>query len=339
LAKVNPHYKKPCRPLVGSLEKRQDFMAETPENAEAAELHEISVELWLIGRRGEALLAFRQALGGESDAIALQLRDTLPNSYENPDATADRPINLQQQNAFAAYRNTVRMATDDARAWFNVGLTHEKEGHADEARRAFEESFKSYQRNLAAKALQGGNPQVALELCRRVVDIDDRDAKAWINLGAALGQAQQPDLELEAYRKAIEIAPKYAEAWYNLGVAHARQEQDAEAMHAYKQALILAPKFAKAWFNLGVLQGKLGNPQEKLRSYLKAVEADHNFGEAWHNLGVMYNAFGKANEGRDAFDRARKLLNPKLRLAESIEFKSSTTPDGVPTRPTAAPPP
>ena len=61
-------------------------MAETPDNAEAAELHQVSVELWLIGRRDEALLAFRQALGGESDAIALQLRDTLPNSYDDPDA-------------------------------------------------------------------------------------------------------------------------------------------------------------------------------------------------------------------------------------------------------------
>ena len=118
-------------------------MAETPDNAEAAELHQVSVELWLIGRRDEALLAFRQALGGESDAIALQLRDTLPNSYDDPDATPDRPINLQQQNAFAAYRNTARMTTDDARAWFNVGLTHEKEGRAVEARQAFEESFKS----------------------------------------------------------------------------------------------------------------------------------------------------------------------------------------------------
>ena len=108
-------------------------MAETPDNAEAAELHQVSVELWLIGRRDEALLAFRQALGGESDAIALQLRDTLPNSYDDPDATPDRPINLQQQNAFAAYRNTARMTTDDARAWFNVGLTHEKEGRAVEA--------------------------------------------------------------------------------------------------------------------------------------------------------------------------------------------------------------
>ena len=314
-------------------------MAETPDNAEAAELHQVSVELWLIGRRDEALLAFRQALGGESDAIALQLRDTLPNSYDDPDATPDRPINLQQQNAFAASRNTARMTTDDARAWFNVGLTHEKEGRADEARQAFEESFKSYHRNLAARALGGSDAQVALELCRRVVDIDERDAKAWINLGAALGQTQQPDEELEAYRRAIEIAPKYAEAWYNLGVAQAREERDGEAIHAYKQALVLSPKFAKAWFNLGVLQGKLGNPQEKLRSYRKAVEADHNFGEAWHNLGVMYNAFGKAEEGREAFDRARKLLNPKLRVAESIEFKSATTPDGAPDRPTAAPPP
>ena len=39
-----------------------------------------------------------------------------------------------------------------------------------------------------------------------------------------------------------------------------------------------------------------------------------------------------------AFNRARKLLNPKLRIAETIEFKCATTPDGAPDRPAAAPP-
>ena len=39
-----------------------------------------------------------------------------------------------------------------------------------------------------------------------------------------------------------------------------------------------------------------------------------------------------------AFNRARKLLNAKLRIAETIKFKYATTPDGAPDRPTAAPP-
>ena len=91
------------------------------------------------------------------------------------------------------------------------------------------------------------------------------------------------------------------------------------------------PRDARVWFNLGVLQGKLGNPHEKIRSYRKAVEADHNFG-------VMLNAVGKTEEGNTAFARASKLLNPKFRIAETIEFKSATTPDGAPAQPTSAPP-
>ena len=312
-------------------------MAENAKQVEAAELHDRGVELWLGGLRDEAIATFRQALDLETDAISLQLRDTLPNSYSDPDATPDAPINLQQQNAFAAYRNTARLTTDDARAWFNIGLTHEKEGHSAEAGQAFVESFKSYHRMHAAKALQDGG-KAAIDVCRRVVEIDPKDAKAWINLGAALGQAEQLDEEIEAYRKAIQLAPKYAEAWYNLGVAQARREEDVGAIQAYKQALLLSPKFAKAWFNLGVLQGKLGNPHEKIRSYRKATESDPNFGEAWHNLGVILSAVGKQEEGSAAFQRARKLLNPKFRIAESIEFKSATTPDGAPDRPGAAPP-
>ena len=212
-------------------------MAENPKQAEAAELHQRSVELWLGGRHDEAIAVYRQALGLESDAISLQLRDTLPNSYSDPDATPDAPINLQQQNAFAAYRNTARMSTDDALAWFNVGLTHEKEGRAAEAGQAFVESFKSYHRTHAAKTLQASG-KAAVEVCRRVVEIDPRDAKAWINLGAALGQAEQPDEEIDAYCKAIKLAPKYAEAWYNLGVAQARRAArlDEEEMRALREA-------------------------------------------------------------------------------------------------------
>ena len=163
-------------------------MAENPKHAEAAELHQRSVDLWLGDKRDKAIAVYRQALGLESDAISLQLRDTLPNSYSDPDATPNAPINLQQQNAFAAYRNTIRLTTDDARAWFNIGLTHEKEGRATEAGQAFVESFKSYHRTHAAKTLQASG-KAAVEVCRRVVEIDPRDAKAWINLGAALGQA------------------------------------------------------------------------------------------------------------------------------------------------------
>ena len=128
-------------------------MAENAKQAMAAELHDRGVELWLGNQRDKAIAIFRQALGLETDAISLQLRDKLPNSYNDPDATPGDPINLQQQNAFAAYRNTVRLSTDDARAWFNIGLTHEMEGRAAEAGQAFIESFKSYHRTRAAKAL------------------------------------------------------------------------------------------------------------------------------------------------------------------------------------------
>lgn len=52
----------------------------------------------------------------------------------------------------------------------------------------------------------------------------------------------------------------------------------------------------------------------------------------------MLNAVGKNEEGDAAFTRARKLLNPKFLIAETIEFKSATTPDGAPAQPTSAPP-
>ena len=101
-------------------------MAENPRHTKIAELHQRSVDLWLDGKRTDAIAMYRQALGLETDAISLQLRDTLPNSYSDPDATPNAPINLQQQNAFAAYRNTIRLTVEAdpnfGEAWHNLGV-------------------------------------------------------------------------------------------------------------------------------------------------------------------------------------------------------------------------
>ena len=104
MAEVNLQ-RKPCRPSAAP-EKRRVLRRNTGQRGGGGAASG-RVTSSADRRRGEALLAFRQALGSESDAIALPLR--LPSSYDDPDATPDRPINLQQQNAFAAYRNTVRM--------------------------------------------------------------------------------------------------------------------------------------------------------------------------------------------------------------------------------------
>ena len=62
---------------------------------EIAEQHQRRVELWLGDKRTDAIVVYQQVLGLKADAISLQLRDTLPNSYSAPDATPHDPINLQ----------------------------------------------------------------------------------------------------------------------------------------------------------------------------------------------------------------------------------------------------
>lgn len=51
--------------------------------------------MWLGDKRTDAIVVYQQVLGLKADAISLQLRDTLPNSYSAPDATPHAPINLQ----------------------------------------------------------------------------------------------------------------------------------------------------------------------------------------------------------------------------------------------------
>ena len=51
--------------------------------------------MWLGDKRTDAIVVYQKVLGFKADAISLQLRDTLPNSYSAPDATPHDPINLQ----------------------------------------------------------------------------------------------------------------------------------------------------------------------------------------------------------------------------------------------------
>jgi len=282
---------------------------DTENPADISTLHAQSAELWLQGDREEAIRLYRQAVESQSDAICLHLRDNLPKSFDDPAAKPIDYVNLSQQRAFRAYRDTAAMRVDDSHAWFNVGVELEAAGKPDEAMKAFTESFQVFHRNRGTQLVRGQQTEEAIAACLKAVQIDSSDAKAWMNLGAAYGQAGMGEEEVESYRTAIGLAPKYAEAWYNLGVAHARQEEDAEAIQAYRRALVLLPRFARAWFNLGVLLGKLGNWREKVKAYRKAVEADPNFGEAWYNLGAALSAQGRTEEANRALLRARKLLH------------------------------
>lgn len=98
----------------------------------------------------------------------------------------------------------------------------------------------------AARALETGNPQRALELADQVVAIDESIAEGYQIRGIALTKLGQVEEATIALRRATEMAPYEPKHYYNLAVNLRDRGLRDEAQQMAEEALRLDPKHAGA---------------------------------------------------------------------------------------------
>jgi GlpG protein len=109
------------------------------------------------------------------------------------------------EDAVRHFQDALAMKSDNARAWYNLGIACEHAQRDAEAlaayRRAYEAPphdsrhrlvFAAFSRHLAAKAEQRGDHEEALSLLRGEVEATPEDAYAWIELSAAYRAVGKP---------------------------------------------------------------------------------------------------------------------------------------------------
>ena len=121
-----------------------------------------------------------------------------------------------------------------------------------------------------------------IPLYRTLLAADSRDARLWLNLGAAFQGLGQRDAALTAYQEANWRDPSLVEAAFNLGCVLAELGRDEEAARAFAAAVRLRPSFAGAHYNLGNTLRRLGKPEASVASYREAIRlrASHADAEA-----------------------------------------------------------
>jgi len=161
----------------------------------------------------------------------------------------------------------------------------------------------------------------SVEMLRRALAIDDKDAAAWHQLGliylekAARSDAQSafqkaiaadPDLSephnslgglfLESgdiahaepeLREAIRIQPDYAEAHSNLANVLASTNRFPEARYHFEAAIHLKPDYAAAHYNYGVALAKANRIGEATQQIEAAIKSDPNFQQARNALQIL----------------------------------------------------
>ncbi|MEH2287939.1 tetratricopeptide repeat protein [Nostoc sp.] len=144
----------------------------------------------------------------------------------------------------------------------------------------------------------------------RVLQIDSKNANAYVGLGRALGSQGKYDEALAAFQKAIQLDPNNANAYGGLVRALGDQGKYDEALAAFQKAIQLDPENAYAYGGLGYMLVNQGKYDEAIAAYQKAIQLDPKYANAYISLGYVLENHGKHDEALVAYQKAIQ-LNPK----------------------------
>ena len=170
---------------------------------------------------------------------------------------------------------------------------------------------------LAEIAAGKGEPETAIELYTKVIDINPDLASGYYKRGNLLRDRNQLEGALADYDKAIAINPRYAHAFCNRGVVLARLDRLGAALHSYQQAIALDPEDAMAYFNRGAVLRELKQPQEALASYNQAIAVKPDYLECYYNRGLLLAEIKHWEEALASYNRAIE-INPEYAEAYCI---------------------
>jgi tetratricopeptide (TPR) repeat protein len=155
-----------------------------------------------------------------------------------------------------------------------------------------------------ARALRAVDVKASIELLRRYVAANPRDASLRFDLVAALCVAGDKEGAIEESRLLPELAPNDPMAHICLAEHFAKAGRAPEAVPSYRRALALDPNNPITNYNLGFALGEAGQLEESLTYLRRATELKPDHAQAWVNISATLFELGRGSEGRAAVDAA-----------------------------------
>jgi uncharacterized protein (TIGR02466 family) len=158
--------------------------------------------------------------------------------------------------------------------------------------------------NLAANALQIGEPKESLSLSLKVLKDNPTDTEALNLAGMAAFQLGDTNEAISLLETAVSFRPDFSDAYNNLGNIYKTIDKFENAENAYQSAISFSPESADAEFNLGILYESKGLFREAELSYLRCIKLSPGMASANFNLGNIFQALGRLQESEIAYKRA-----------------------------------
>lgn len=139
----------------------------------------------------------------------------------------------------------------------------------------------SVYKDLALIYWQKGNGQKALEMAKKVQDLDGETVKTNMFLGTFYLSINEMDLAKKCWEKILEIDPKNETATVYLAAYYYSDNKLKESADYWSKFLQEKPESSEGYFQLGLVQEKLGLLDEALKSYTKVNELKPEAREAY----------------------------------------------------------
>lgn len=117
-----------------------------------------------------------------------------------------------------------------------------------------------------------------------LLDRPQRLAGSYYNWARELAEAGQTDDAIDVNRRALELDPRNASTHYNLATLLSRQQDIAGAIAEYRLAVGLQQPFPEAWNNLGIALAISGDLRGAAEAFIRALEQDSGHAGARGNL-------------------------------------------------------
>ncbi|KAL8697691.1 MAG: hypothetical protein Q9224_002188 [Gallowayella concinna] len=166
--------------------------------------------------------------------------------------------------AILAYKRAISCCVNDAHAravaWYNLGWAEHRAHVCNPPSRA-SGSIDNRFRYLKA----------AVQCFKRAIELESGNSEFWNSLGIVTAQLN-PKVAQHAFVRSLFINDKNARAWTNLGVFYLREGDSQLANDALARAQSIDPDHAQAWLGQGLLAAQLGEDTEARTLFAHAFE-------------------------------------------------------------------
>jgi tetratricopeptide (TPR) repeat protein len=192
-------------------------------------------------------------------------------------------------SALEAYKQAIRVNSDNADAHYKLGRIHFLLGQYTDAIGVLKQAIRINPDNADAHRMLGGSYSrlgqnaEAIEAYKQAIRINPGDGNAHVLLGDTYSELGQYTDAIGVLKQAIRINPGDVGAYHTLGNSYLGLRQYADAIEAYKQAIRINPDHTPVHYNLGLAYSLVGNKGAALEEYKILKRLDPNMADKLFN--------------------------------------------------------